>query len=128
MALQYTAAALTSENKVLAHPACVDSIPTSANFEDFVSMGTIAARKAREIIRNTQYIIAIELICAAQAVEFRGWQNLGEGTKRVYHTIRSKIPKLEEDRQLDREIEIVVRELIQNGKLVEAIKEVVSLV
>jgi histidine ammonia-lyase len=72
MTVQYTAAALASENKVLVHPACVDSIVTSANFEDFVSMGVIAAQKARQILENTEYIIAIELLCAAQATEFRG--------------------------------------------------------
>jgi histidine ammonia-lyase len=128
MTLQYTAAALASENKILAHPACVDSIPTSANFEDFVSMGTTAARKAKEIIRNTQNIIGIELICAAQAIEFRGWENLGKGTKQAYKAIRDKVPRLEEDRQLSIDIETVVRELVQNGKLVEVIRDVVALV
>ena len=67
MIAQYTAAALVSENKVLAHPASVDSIPTSANKEDHVSMGTIAARKGREIVANTENVIGIELLCAAQA-------------------------------------------------------------
>ncbi len=81
MTAQYTAAALASENKVLAHPACVDSIPTSANFEDFVSMGATAAEKTIQLLENTEYIIAIELLCAAQAIEFRGSENLGNGTK-----------------------------------------------
>ena len=115
MTLQYTAAALASENKVLSHPASVDSIPTSANFEDFVSMGPIAARKAREILNNTEYIVAIELLCAAQAVEFRGTDRLGEGTKAAYRLIRKKIPKLIKDRALYNDVE-TVRAIIKRGE------------
>ncbi len=69
---QYTAASLVSENKVLAHPASVDSIPSSANQEDHVSMGTIAARKAKEILYNTTRVLAIELFAATQAIDFGG--------------------------------------------------------
>jgi histidine ammonia-lyase len=105
MIVQYTAAALTSENKVLAHPACVDSIPTSANFEDFVSMGTAAAQKAMQILKNVEYITAIELLCAAQAVEFRGKEKLGKGTKTVYKSVRKIVPTLKEDRVLGEDIE-----------------------
>ena len=72
MIVQYTAAALVSKNKVLAHPASVDSIPSSANQEDHVSMGTIAARKAREILENARRVLAIELMCACQAIDLRG--------------------------------------------------------
>ena len=72
MNVQYTAAALASEKKVLTHPACIDSIPTSASFEDFVSMGVTAAQKAVQILENVEYIVATELLCAAQAIEFRG--------------------------------------------------------
>lgn len=107
MTLQYTAAALASENKVFSHPASVDSIPTSANFEDFVSMGPIAARKAREILKNTEYIVAIELLCAAQAVEFRGKDRMGKGTRSAHRLIRKKVPRLIEDRALYKDIEIV---------------------
>ena len=128
MTLQYTAAALASENKVLTHPACADSIPTSANFEDFVSMGTTAAAKATQIIRNTQRIVAIELICAAQAVEFREYEKLGKGTKQAYMAVRDKVPALEEDRQLSSDIETVVKELVQSGKLVEIVEEATPLV
>lgn len=113
MTLQYTAAALASENKSLAHPASVDSIPTSANFEDFVSMGPFAARKAVEILRNTEYIVAIELLSAAQGVEFRGANKLGKGTKTAYNLIRRRIPALEEDRVLYKDIE-GVKSLIRN--------------
>lgn len=98
MTVQYTAAALASENKVLAHLACVDSIPTSANFEDFVSMGLTAAQKATEILENVEYIVAIELLCAVQAVEFHGSEKLGKGTKIAYSTIRKTVPMLSEDR------------------------------
>ncbi|MGC8896284.1 MAG: histidine ammonia-lyase [Candidatus Bathyarchaeia archaeon] len=105
MTLQYTAAALASENKVLAHPACVDSIPTSANFEDFVSMGTTAAQKATQILENTEYIIATELICAAQAIEYRGPEKLGKGTKKIYEVIRKAVPALKEDKVLSEDIE-----------------------
>lgn len=114
MTLQYTAAALASENKSLAHPASVDSIPTSANFEDFVSMGSIAARKAAEILRNTQFIIAIELLCAAQGAELRGAEKLGVGTKLIYDLVRSRVPFLEEDRPLFNDIE-AIRNLICEG-------------
>ncbi len=114
MTLQYTAAALASENKSLAHPASVDSIPTSANFEDFVSMGSIAARKAVEILRNTEYIVAIELLSAAQGVEFRKASRLGEGTKAAYNLIRAKVPSLKEDREISRDIE-TIKTIIQKG-------------
>lgn len=108
MTLQYTAAALASENKSLAHPASVDSIPTSANFEDFVSMGPIAARKAVEILRNTEYIIAIELLSAAQGVEFRGPRRLGKGTRMAYILIRKMSPPLKEDRAVYKDIETIM--------------------
>ena len=115
MTLQYTAAALASENKGLAHPASVDSIPTSANFEDFVSMGPIAARKAAEILRNTEYVVAIELLLAAQGVEFRGVDNLGKGTGAAFRLVRKSVPTLREDRAMYREIE-AVRVMIRDEK------------
>ncbi|MGD2248269.1 MAG: histidine ammonia-lyase [Candidatus Methanofastidiosia archaeon] len=104
MMVQYTQAALVSENKVLAHPASVDSIPTSANAEDHVSMSTIAARKARDIITNVETIVGIELLCAAQGIDLRKNEgftgNLGKKTLKVYQTIRNEIPFLKEDRYL----------------------------
>ncbi len=118
MLAQVIAAALASENKSLAHPASVDSIPTSANFEDFVSMGSIAARKAMEVLRNVQYIVAIELLCAAQGVDFRGPDKLGKGTKAAYSVIRKKVPILKEDRVLSIDIEKVT-ELVRSGELAE---------
>jgi histidine ammonia-lyase len=121
MALQYTAAALASENKALAHPASVDSIPTSANFEDFVSMGPVAARKAEVILRNVERIVAIELLCAAQGADLRGADKLGTGTKTVYSLIRRRVPMLTKDRPLTRDVEKIV-ETMRNGQMVKAVK------
>jgi histidine ammonia-lyase len=121
MALQYTAAALASENKALAHPASTDSIPTSANFEDFVSMGPIAARKAESILRNVERIVAIELLCAAQGADLRGAGKLGIGTKAVHSLIRRRVPMLKKDRALTRDVERIV-EAMRNGQLAKAIK------
>ena len=100
MLAQYTAAALVSENKVLAHPASVDSIPTSAGMEDHVSMGTIAARKAREIVANVTDILAIELMAAAQGIDLRlrnGTASLGRGTRVAFGLVRERVPYLERD-------------------------------
>jgi len=99
MVAQYTAAALVSENKSLAHPASVDSIPTSANQEDHVSMGTIAARQAAAIAENTRHVLAIELVCAAQAIDLSGGPDgLGEYTGRLYRMVRDAVPYLDQDR------------------------------
>ncbi|ATW25173.1 histidine ammonia-lyase [Candidatus Formimonas warabiya] len=99
MIAQYVAAALVSENKVLAHPASVDSIPSSANQEDHVSMGTIGARKARNIIENVQNILAIELLCAAQGIDLRGGQPAA-AARTVQKKVREEVPRLEHDREL----------------------------
>ncbi len=106
MLAQYTAAALVSENKVLAHPASVDSIPTSANQEDHVSMGTIAARKARSVLENSRRVVAVELACAAQAVDLSGGPvGLGQGTAAIYEMVRAAVPALEDDRVVAGDIE-----------------------
>jgi histidine ammonia-lyase len=102
MIVQYTAAALCTENKVLAHPASVDTIPTSANTEDHVSMGATAALKLREIAENLERIIALELFSAAQAVDLRkkrigADKQLGKGTREIYRKIREEVPFIEED-------------------------------
>ncbi len=126
MIAQYTAAALVSENKVLAHPASVDSIPTSANKEDHVSMGTIAARQCREIMRNTEHVIAVELLCAAQAVDFVMRQkglSPGEGTKAAWQTIREKIGYLDSDRQLSGDMAAMAA-MVRSGEIVAAVESV----
>ena len=100
MTVQYSGAALVSENKVLAHPASVDSIPSSANQEDHVSMGTIAARKSREIMENVRRVLAMEIMCACQGIDLRGNKGLGKGTLPVYDAVRACVPTLKEDRPL----------------------------
>ncbi|MCX7951468.1 MAG: histidine ammonia-lyase [Clostridiales bacterium] len=98
MIAQYSAAALVSENKVLAHPASVDSIPSSANQEDHVSMGTIAARKARSIIYNAKKVLGIEYLAACQAIDLRGKYELGKGTSVGFNLLREHVPMLNDDR------------------------------
>ena len=97
MIVQYTAASLVSENKVLAHPASVDSIPSSANQEDHVSMGSISARKAKTIFDHTRKVVAMELLTACQAIDFREKKELGEKTRKAYEYIRKNIPFIEHD-------------------------------
>jgi histidine ammonia-lyase len=105
MIMQYCAASLVSENKTLAHPASVDSIPSSANQEDHVSMGTIAARHAYSIIQNVRRVLAIECICALQAVQYRGVENMSPQTKSFYEEARQIVPSITEDRVFSEDIE-----------------------
>lgn len=107
MIMQYSAASLVSENKTLAHPASVDSIPSSANQEDHVSMGTIAARHAYAILQNTRRVLAIELICALQAVEYRGVEKMSSPTRKLYEEMRTLVPSIKEDRVFSEDIEKV---------------------
>jgi histidine ammonia-lyase len=125
MSAQITAAALASENKVLAHPASVDSIPTSANFEDFVSMGSVAARKAKEILQNVEWIIAIELLCAAQGIDYRGADKAGKGTKVAYSLIRKKVPVLKEDKVISKDIE-AVGQFVRSAGLIKPVEKAVK--
>ncbi|MFH5836394.1 histidine ammonia-lyase [Proteiniclasticum sp. C24MP] len=97
MISQYSAAALVSENKVLSHPASVDSIPSSANQEDHVSMGNTAARKLRDIVENTRRVLSIEAFAACQAIDFREDVKLGKETSKIYNKIREGVPFIEED-------------------------------
>lgn len=105
MILQYVAASLVSENKTLAHPASVDSIPSSGNQEDHVSMGTIGSRHAYQIIQNVNKVLAIELICALQAAEFRGCDKMADKTKRFYEEARKVVPSITKDRVFSKDIE-----------------------
>ncbi|MEY8000025.1 histidine ammonia-lyase [Clostridium sp. Mt-5] len=116
MITQYAAASLVSENKILAHPASVDSIPSSANQEDHVSMGTIAARKSLSIVKNTRRVLATELMAACQAIDFREGLKLGKGTHEAYKTIRDKISFIEEDKIMYRELD-KCEELLKSGKI-----------
>lgn len=126
MISQYTAASLVSENKVLAHPASVDSIPTSANQEDHVSMGTIACRKARDIFENTLWVLAIELMSAAQALDFQKPLRPSRGAEVVYRRIRQEIPYLERDLYFRPEL-LKLREMVRSGELVRVAEEAVGL-
>lgn len=127
MVAHYTAASLVSENKALAHPASVDSIPTSADQEDHVSMGMIGARKARRILHNTQQVLGIELVCAAQAVEFREPALLGRGTRIAYEVLRRHLPPFEEhDRVVAHDLSIGLQ-LVTSGELLEAVKREVAI-
>ena len=132
MMAQYAAAALVSENKVLIHPASGDSIPTSSNQEDHNSMGNIAARQAREVLGNVQRVLAVELLCAAQALGLRmdGEQKKGVkalkpgvGSRAAYELIRRKVPQRESDAQTElyKDIQSVL-ELVQGGEVLRAVE------
>jgi histidine ammonia-lyase len=125
MISQYTAAALVSENKVLAHPASVDSIPTSANQEDHVSMGTIACRKARSILDNASWVIAIEVVSAAQALDFHAPLAPGAGAQAAYERVRREIAHLDRDLYLRPGLERV-RDLVRSGELIRSAERVVG--
>ncbi|WXG45314.1 MAG: histidine ammonia-lyase [Candidatus Atabeyarchaeum deiterrae] len=125
MIAQCTAASLAAENRCLSNPSSVNSIPTSANQEDHVSMGVTAARKAKEILKNTEHVVAIELLCAAQGLEFRGVNNAGIGTLEAYRLIRKVAPSLEEDTELSPLIEAVAS-LVHKAELVDAIEKKVG--
>lgn len=115
MITQYVAASIVSENKVLCHPASVDSIPSSANQEDHVSMGTTATRKLRTVVGNTAKVLAIEYLAAAQAIEF-GTGELGAGTGRAYQQLRNVIPRLTEDREMHPDL-AKAEQLVREGTL-----------
>lgn len=128
MMAQYTAAALASENKVLVHPASADSIPSSANTEDHVSMGATAARQTAQILDHVETIVAIELLSAAQGVDFRRHlaqhrgARLGAGTKVAYELIREQVPFLEDDTVLAPYME-AVRRLVAKGTIKNAVEQ-----
>jgi histidine ammonia-lyase len=127
MIYQYTAAALASEHKVLAHPASADSIPTSANQEDHVSMGSIAARHARTVLDGVERIVAIELLVAAQALDLRlaampatdgAAPRPGVGVADAHARIRERVPHLDRDREPGPDLD-AARELVRSGALVD---------
>jgi len=112
MLVQYTAAALCNENKVFSHPASVDTIPSSANVEDHVSMGVTSVLKLRQIVENLETILSLELFCAAQAIDFRkkktgADKKLGKGTRSVYDSIRAQVPFIEKDQYMKNYIDAV---------------------
>jgi len=121
MIVQYTAAALCTENKILSHPASVDTIPSSANVEDHVSMGVTSVLKLRQIAENLEHILTLELFAAAQGIDFRRKKigtekNLGKGTRRLYNLIRERVPFIERDTYMKNYIE-AVWEIVSNWKI-----------
>jgi histidine ammonia-lyase len=125
MIVQYSAAALVSENKILSHPASVDSIPSSANQEDHVSMGTIAARKSKEIMENVRRVLAMEIMCACQGIDLRGNKGLGKGTLPAYTAVREAVPMLAEDRPLYEDINRCEEEII-NEKIIKVCENAIG--
>lgn len=130
MIAQYTAAALATENKVLAHPASVDTIPSSANVEDHVSMGCTAALKARAIVDNVEHILAIELMAAAQGIDFRREQlgdnaRLGRGTQAAYNCIRERVPFLARDTAMYPHLR-AMKQLVADGTLTRAVEQAMA--
>ena len=125
MIAQVTAAALVSENKVLCHPASVDSIPTSANQEDFVSMGTFAARKALEVVENAETVIGIELLAGCQAIDFRQNLSPGAGTSIAHQMIRKHVPTMTHDRLLMTDIE-KIQNLIRKNIIVDTVEAAIG--
>jgi len=127
MIAQYTAAALVSENKVLAHPASVDSIPTSANQEDHNSMGSIAARKLWDVMRNVETVIAIEVLCASRGIELLRPLRSSRHVEQAVETIRKIVPFREEDTVLYHDIE-AVRVSVAGGSLLNAVDPAMSII
>ena len=125
MIAQYTSASLVSENKVLAHPASVDSIPTSANQEDHVSMGAWAARKGLSILDNARKVLSIELLTAAQALDFSRLLRPGVGTLAAHECVRTVVPYLKRDEYLHPLMERV-EELMVRGAVVTAVEEAIG--
>ncbi len=122
MIVHYTAASLVSENKVLAHPAVVDSVPTSNDKEDHVSMGAIAARKAARIYAHARWVLAAEFLCAAEGLEYRNGLKPGDGVWRLYQAIRAHVAPLAEDRPLFQDVETIAG-LMEDGTLARILQD-----
>ena len=122
MIAQYAAAALVNEIKVLAHPASIDSIPTSAGMEDFVSMGATAAIKLQQALDLAYRVVAIELLCAAQGLDFRQPLKPGRGALVAHEAVRRNVPHLDEDRPPSPDIEALAV-AIRDGLLDELVSE-----
>lgn len=125
MIAHVTAAALTSENKIYCHPASVDSVPTSTDKEDHVSMGVTAGRKLVEILFNVKQVLAIELLCSSQALDFQRPLKSSPAIESIHSLIRTHIPHIFEDRVLYKDIKKIV-ELINSGALIDAAEEIIG--
>lgn len=120
MITQYLQAALVAENKVLAHPASVDSVPTSGGQEDHVSMGWGAGKKMLDIVANVRRVIAVEVLCAVSGIEHRAPLEPAPGTAALIEVVRERVPPLEGDREPAQDIEVVA-DLIESGALAELV-------
>ncbi len=125
MLAQYQAAALASEVKVLAHPASADSIPTSGNQEDFVPMGAAAVRKCREVLQRVRAVLAIEAVCAAQALDLRAPLRPGKGSAAAHGALRARVPALAEDRVVREDLTAALA-LVEDGRLLAAVEAAVG--
>ena len=125
MIVQVAAASLVSENKILSHPASVDSIPTSADKEDHVSMGTIAARKFGQIVRNAENIVAMELLSSAQALDFLAPLKPAGAVAPVHALIRKTVPFAAEDRVFANDIE-AIKVLIRSDEIMDCVSAAVG--
>ncbi len=126
MLAQVTAASLVSENKTLCHPASIDTIPTSANKEDHVSMGANAANKMLQVLENTEYVLAIELLCAGQCIDLRAPLLPGNGITIAHNHLRNKVSFLDQDRNLSKDIE-KANDLVSNFSLVQEVEKEIKM-
>jgi histidine ammonia-lyase len=120
MMVQYLQASLVSENRMLAHPACTDTIPTSAGQEDHVSMAMHAAVKGLTLVRNVRRIVAAELLVAAQAIEFRRPLRSSDALEALHRGIRDRVPPLDEDRRQDQDLAALDRWIEDDGPALAA--------
>lgn len=126
MIVQVAAASLVSENKVLAHPACVDSIPTSTDKEDHVSMGTIAARKFDKILKNAEQVLTMELLSAAQAIDLLAPLKPAGGALKAYEAVRTCAPFAPEDRIFAHDVRAIYRGVVETNKIVNDVQKAVG--
>jgi histidine ammonia-lyase len=120
---QFMATSLTAENRSLCHPVSIQSLTSTGDFQDIVSLGLVAARRVKELYDNTAYVIAFELICAAQAADIRNPELLGKATRRAYDLVREKVPYLSTDQCLTDHLEEIAL-LIKTGKLLKEVENV----
>jgi histidine ammonia-lyase len=120
---QFMATSLTAENRSLCHPVSIQSLPSTGDFQDIVSMGLIAARRAKELYENTVYVLSFELLCGAQAAEIRNIEFLSTPTAQVFSLVREVVPYLSEDVCLTEYIEELAK-LIKSGRLLKEIEKI----
>ena len=119
---QYTAAALVSENKILCHPASVDSIPTSLGQEDHVSMGSISAFKLAAVLRNIERVLAVELLTSAQALDFRDEFQPGHGVSISHKALRKEIQHAIEDYEVRNDLDLCA-DILRSGRLLKVVED-----